>query len=100
MVLLTGPLAPGIATFPGIGTVDLGVPSNVPPYVPNGIAALVDGTQQGFFDSFFNTTSTGRRTLVFTIPVSLAGAILPLQLVVYNAATVIRLSNSVELTLQ
>lgn len=100
IILILGPLNPDAADFTafGIGTIDVGVANPLPPFIPNNIVTVVDGTQLDFFSSLFNTGTMGQ--VVYTFPTYLPpGLIGGFQAIIYNSVTVIRASNAVELTI-
>lgn len=96
-ILLSGPLNPGVRTYPGIGQLDLGIPPVFPS--PQGVAVIVDGISgTSLLDLIFNTGSMG--TLVLDINLNVPpGSTFPLQVIVENGGSgVITLSNAVVLT--
>ncbi len=69
IVLLTGPLAPARATYPGIGILDLGGPVDPLTGIPSSISVVADGaTPLNPLDYFFNTGASGAAVLGFTVP--------------------------------
>ena len=96
IVLAIGPLAIGALNVPGVGAVDIGIPS---PGLPTGITVLADGTGPGFFDSFFVTPPSGTMTLALgPATFALTGTIGTLQCAVYTGGpSVIALSNAITL---
>lgn len=94
VMLLTGPLNVGVATFPGIGQMDIGVSGGT---MPGGITIIGSGGGPTFFDQFFFTDSQGYMSLQFglTLPV---GTSYPMQCIVYTGGpTVVAASNAVVL---
>lgn len=93
IVVLTGALNPPVASYAGIGQLDIGVPN--PPGFPTGLTVLADGYGPTFLDFLFRTTSSGEQRLSFSANGLVPGTTIPIQTFLYNSTTVVRLSNTV-----
>lgn len=93
IVVLTGPINPPVASYSGIGQLDIGVPN--PAGFPTGLTVLADGYGPTFLDFLFRTTSSGEQLLSFSANGLVPGTTIPIQTFLYNSTTVVRLSNTV-----
>lgn len=100
VLLLAGALNPGAWSHPTIGQLDIGgAPDPNLGLLPSGLVLLADGTVTDFVNSIFNTTPLGRQVIAFTTPALPPGFTTTLQAVIHNAATVVRISNAVQLVI-
>lgn len=99
IVMLTGPLNPGAASYPGIGQFDIGGAVTASG-IPSSIFVLADGfNAQSLLNAFFNTGPSGTVYLGFQVPNFPAGPLATLQTIVATSAgPFIAMSNSVHVT--
>lgn len=99
VVLLAGPLGPNVATFPGIGVLDIGTAAPFGP--PANVTVLADGAGSGGLSPFFRLDAAGNMNFTITSSALPVGSVVPFQTAVYTGgAAVIALSNAVVLNIQ
>ena len=92
IILLAGPLNPGVLNAAPFGQLDIGGPEFA------GVTLVVDGSQPGFLNSLFVIGSMGSTNMSFVVPPNLSGLVIALQAVIPNTANIIGFSNAVQLT--
>ncbi len=101
ITLFSGPLNPIVASYPGIGSVDLGGPVNPSTGIPSLLTILADGNLSGGLNPFFVTSSSGTTTVGFTVPNLPSGILGSFQCVFATLGGVgFRLSNAVQVSIQ
>ena len=98
IVLVAGPLNIGVATFPGIGQLDLGTAASP---VPGNVTVIADGTAaNGFFNSAFITGASGSMGFALSSNGLPPNFNMTFQAAVYTGGpSVIALSNAVDVTI-
>ncbi len=100
IILMSGAINPGVATFPNIGQLDIG--SGFDPFtgVLSGITIVASGLDAGLLNQIFVTSAAGLVDLQFTTPASLSGMQIGLQAFMFNGGpTVVSLSNAIAWTI-
>ncbi len=100
IILMSGAINPGAATFPNIGQLDIG--SGFDPFtgVLSGITIVASGLDAGLLNQIFVTSAAGVVDLQFTTPASLSGQQIGLQAFMFNGGpTVVSLSNAIAWTI-
>ncbi|MFT7616850.1 MAG: hypothetical protein ACI97A_000480 [Planctomycetota bacterium] len=99
ILMFTGPLNPVAATFPGVGSIDLG--GAVDPFtgIPSALTIVGDGGGQGLFNQLFLTSATGEAEFGVTVPSLPPGVIGTFQCALLNTINGASLSNAVELSI-
>ncbi len=101
VIMFSGPLNPVAASYPGIGTIDLGGPVNLMNGIPTLLTLIGDGYAPGIFNSFFQTDTLGTAQIGFTVPGLPPGVLGNFQCAVATAAAPgLALSNAVQVVLQ
>ncbi|MCA9319258.1 MAG: choice-of-anchor J domain-containing protein, partial [Planctomycetes bacterium] len=97
ILLLAGPLNPGITTFPGIGQLDIGA-NPVVGGVPSSLFVVADGNLVTPPDLFFRTDLFGGARFVYPTPNLPPGSFLNLQAILFTGGpSVIAMSNAVRI---
>ncbi len=101
IVLFSGPLNPAAASFPGIGSVDVGGAIDPMTGLPTLITVLADGTTIGGFNPFFVTAASGTADIGFTIPNLPIGVLGTFQCALLTSGGAgIALTNAVQVSVQ
>ncbi|MFT7620753.1 MAG: hypothetical protein ACI97A_004411, partial [Planctomycetota bacterium] len=100
VVMFSGPLNPRVASFSGIGFMDVGGQLQASG-LPNSLSIVGDGTQPGFVNSLFVLSPSGQTDIGLTAP-SLPPMVLgAFQCAIFNSGgTGLMFSNCVELSIQ
>ncbi len=99
ILLLGGPLNPVVASFPGIGSMDIGGPVDPITGIPSAITVLADGAISFGLDGFFVTAVDGQFDFATSVPSLPPGLRITFQAVIASSAMVsMKLSNAVEVT--
>ena len=99
ITLIAGPLNPSAATYPGIGSIDLGGPIDPMTGIPTAITVLADGSVPVGLNGFFFTAANGHFEFGITVPNFPPGVQVTFQVAISASAGVsIKLSNAVEVT--
>ncbi len=96
VVLLFGALNPAIASFPGIGQLDIGGPIDPMTGIPTLIQVFADGTIPMGFNPFFNTGPAAENSVYFTMPPFPSGPLTTFQGIYFWTGGV-AISNAVEI---
>ena len=64
--------------------------------VVTGISVVASGVEPGLLNSLFHVNPGGTQHILFTAPAFLAGSALTFQSVIFNTASLIGISNAVE----
>ncbi len=101
IILFAGPLNPGVASFAGIGSIDVGGPIDPLTGIPTFLTILADGTTLGGFNPFFVIAASGSTQVGFSVPNLPPGVLGTFQCAVYSSTTSgISLTNAVQVTVQ
>ncbi len=99
ILLLSGPLNPAIASYPGIGSMDIGGPVDPITGIPSAITVLADGAIPFGLNGFFVTAADGEFDFATSVPSLPPGLKITFQAVIASSAMVsMKLSNAVEVT--
>ena len=100
IILMSGAINPGAATFPNIGQLDIGAGFDPITGLLSGITIVASGLDAGLLNQIFVTSAMGVVDLQFTTPASLAGQQIGLQAFMFNGGpTVVSLSNAIAWTI-
>ncbi len=101
IIMFSGPLNPIAASYPGIGTVDLGGPIVPTTGIPSLLTVVGDGSLPGGINPFFVTGTSGLTHLYFTVPAMAPGILGSFQCVFPTQMPGgLALSNAVQVSVQ
>ncbi len=99
IILFSGPLNPNAASFPNVGSIDLGGPIDPVSGLPTALTVLADGTVLGGLNSFFVTAANGIAEIGFSVPNLPIGVLGSFQCAFFTTGGAgVALSNAVQVT--
>lgn len=101
VIVLFGPLNPGLFSLPGAGSLDVGTGVDPTSGFPLGVDVLVNGAIPSGLNLFFNTGPTGSGFASFPVPNLPLGVLSVFQAMILNSASPVNFvfTNAVELTI-
>lgn len=100
ILMLSGPLNPVAASFPGVGIMDIGGPVDPFSGVPSALNVIGNGGAPGLFNSLFFTSPTGETEFGVTVPLLPPSILGSFQCVILNTANGATLTNAIQLSVQ
>ena len=99
ILMLSGPLNPVVASFPGVGIMDIGGPLDPFSGVPTSLNIVGNGGAPGIFNSLFVTSPTGATEFGVTVPLLVPGVLGSFQCVILNTTNGASLTNAIQLSI-